>query len=139
VRPIYRTFLARPLWWFLARIKAFFLAELAPQLTNIESRLNALESLEREVQAIERVATQACTFQANASVTLEKIERRLQALEEGSARSAAEWDGLEQLLLALFRLPASHVSTPDWNTSSPEAAVVNATDLNHSHVANSVS
>lgn len=80
-RPIYRTFLERPLWWFLARIKAFFFAEVNAQLESIERRLQALEIIERRLEAL-----QQSTAQANAA-------------------RAGEWDAVEQLLLAVLRQP----------------------------------
>jgi hypothetical protein len=71
LRPIYKGFFERPLWWFLAKVKAFFLAEIGPQLEGTGRRLAA-------------------------------IEERLQSAE---ASNAAQWDALEQLLLALFHQP----------------------------------
>ena len=32
MRPVYRAFFERPLWWFLARVKACFFAEVGVQL-----------------------------------------------------------------------------------------------------------
>jgi hypothetical protein len=50
-KPIYRGFIKKPLWWFLARVKAFFFAELCVQLSNIERRLQALEQAGAQANA----------------------------------------------------------------------------------------
>jgi hypothetical protein len=71
LRPFYRLLVERPLWWFLSRVKAYFLAEVGVQIEQTGQRLAA-------------------------------IEERLRAME---ANNAAQWDGLEQLLLAMFRQP----------------------------------
>jgi hypothetical protein len=84
-RPIYRTFFERLLWWFLTRIKAFFFAETSVQLSQILRKLEIIEASQQQQQ--QRWA---------------EIEARLRATE-GS--NAAQWDGLEQLLLALLRQP----------------------------------
>jgi hypothetical protein len=82
LRPIYKAFFERPLWWFLGKVKAFFLAEIGPQIESTESRLAA-------------------------------IEERLRSME---ANNAAQWDALEQLLLALFRQPEVRIESeaPDY-------------------------
>lgn len=85
VRPLYRAFFKKPLWWFLARVKAYFFAEVGTQLADIGD------------------------FLAKAGVQLVNIERRLTEIEEHlrivEANNAAQWDAMEQLLLALFRQP----------------------------------
>lgn len=81
LRPIYKGFFERPLWWFLARVKAFFLAEIGPQLASTEHRLAA-------------------------------IEERLQSAE---ANNAAQWNALEQLVLALFRQPEVRIESDGRN------------------------
>jgi len=43
LRPIYKLFLEGPLWWFLAKVKAFFLAEIGPQLDSMGRRLTEVE------------------------------------------------------------------------------------------------
>src|SRR5882724_2149203 len=82
LRPIYRTFFERLVWWFLARVKAFFLAEIGPQLERIERRLQSEEADRQQRWAA--------------------IEERMRSAE---ASNAAQWDALEQLLLAMFRQP----------------------------------
>jgi hypothetical protein len=64
LRPIYRSFVERPLWWFLAKVKTFFLAEIGVQISQIDERVRRIE-----------------------------------------ANNAAQWDALEQLLLAMLRQP----------------------------------
>jgi len=75
LRPFYRLLVERPLWWFLSRVKTYFLTEVEGQLQQTGQRLTA-------------------------------IEERLRAME---ANNAAQWDGLEQLLLAMFRQPEARV------------------------------
>jgi len=75
LRPIYRSFVERPLWWFLAKVKAFFLAEIGVQIQNTEQRVAAMEERLRQIDV----------------------------------NNAAQWDALEQLLLALFRQPESRL------------------------------
>jgi hypothetical protein len=43
LRPIYKFFFERPLWWFLAMVKTFFLTEIGPQLESTARRLTAIE------------------------------------------------------------------------------------------------
>jgi hypothetical protein len=94
IRPIYKAFLERPLWWFLAKVKAFFFAETLECLAVLENRVKG-------------------------------IEDRLNNLE---ANHAAEWDGIEQLLLAMFRQPACATLEPAsddkrlWAGRASEAA-----------------
>ena len=50
LKPIYRV-LQKPLWWFLAKVKAFFFAETYVQLSAIEQRLQALEQASVQAKA----------------------------------------------------------------------------------------
>lgn len=78
-RPIYRTFVERPLWWFLAKVKVFFMSDITAQIHNVDGRL-----------------------QHGNEQHLIALEDRLRALE---ANNAAQWDAMEHLLLALLRQP----------------------------------
>ena len=51
LRPIYRLLIERPLWWFLGRVKAFFLAEIGVQITATEHRVAAMEERLRAMDA----------------------------------------------------------------------------------------
>jgi len=51
LRPIYKGFFERPLWWFLARVKSFFLAEIGPQIEGNERRVAAIEERLRSMEA----------------------------------------------------------------------------------------
>jgi hypothetical protein len=82
IRPIYRTFFERPLWWFLARVKTFFMSETSERLLALEQRLTKLENLEH----------------------IEEFFRR------SEASNAAQWDAIEQLLLAMFCRHESPIS-----------------------------
>ncbi len=123
LRPIYRTFFERLIWWYLTKIKAFFLAETGPQIAEIRAQvsecLRRLDSIESGYQ--QRLAG---------------IEERLRSAE---ANNAAQWDGLEQLLLAMFRRPESRVSDPEPAVSTPgEISIESVTDLNRVHAASSI-
>ena len=104
VRPFYRTFFEKPLWWFLAKVKAFFFAETSERLLRIENRLAALEKPE----------------------SIEELFRRTEA------SNAAEWDALEQLLLALYRQPESRrpLELGKENSVSQHAAIASAAEIN---------
>ena len=116
-RPIYRTFFERLLWWFLARIKAFLFAETGAQLSQI---LRKLEGIEARLQ----------------QQRWSEIEERLRVME---ANNAAQWDGLEQLLLAMFRQPESRSPHQEWRTSdSQELSSSTTADLNRAHAASSI-
>jgi hypothetical protein len=116
LRPFYRTFFERPLWWFLAKVKAFFFAEVGIQLGNIERRFRTEDAVEEQRWAA--------------------LEQRLRSLE---ASNAAQWDAMEQLLLALFRQPEPQTLDPDWKASTPqETAISSATNLNRVHAASNI-
>jgi hypothetical protein len=111
-RPIYRVFFERPLWWFLAKVKAFFFAEISVQ---ISQGFRRVEDLERRLCA---------------------IEERLQATERSNA---AQWDALEQLLLAVFRQPEFQTSEPNGKISKEtESLISSSTDLNRAHAASNI-
>jgi AcrR family transcriptional regulator len=116
LRPIYRRFFERPLWWFLAKVKAFFLAEVGIQLGNIERRFRTEDAVDEQRWA--------------------SLEQRLRSLE---ASNAAQWDAMEQLLLALFRQPEPQTPDPDWKASTPhETPLLSATDSNRVHAASNI-
>ena len=113
-RPVYYAFFARPLWWFLAKVKAFFFAETSVALENIQRRL--------EDQGQQRWAAS---------------EERLRNLE---ANNAAKWDAMEQLLLSLFRQSEVQTAEPEWKFSvSNQVPDLNtATDPNRAHAASNL-
>ena len=90
VRPIYRKFFERPLWWFLSKVKAFFFAETSERLLILEHKLDRLEKLGN-------------------------IDERVRSAE---VSNSAQWDVLEQLLLAMFRQPELRIS--DWQSSAQQ-------------------
>lgn len=111
-RPIYRTFFERLLWWFLTRIKIFFLAEIGVQMSQTLRKLEELQSSQQHWA---------------------EIENRLRVME---ANNAAQWDGLEQLLLAMFRQPESRNSDTEWeNITSEKIPHSTSADLNRVHAA----
>jgi hypothetical protein len=91
-RPIYRTFFEQPLWWFLSKVKAFFFTETAERLLIMEHKLDRLEKLGN-------------------------IDERLRNAE---VINAAQWDALEQLLLAMFRQRESRISDSGREDSTPQ-------------------
>jgi biopolymer transport protein ExbB/TolQ len=107
-RPIYRKFVEGPLWWFLAKLKVFFIAEIAERLTLLEQKLTRLET----------------------------IEDRLRSTE---ISNAAQWDALEQLLLAMFRQREQRLSGPGREGSAQQyTPLSDATDVNRVNEPNTV-
>ncbi len=116
VRPVYRKLFERPLWWFLAKVKAFFFAEVGIQLGNIERRFRTEDAVDEQRWA--------------------SLDQRLRSLE---ASNAAQWDAIEQLLLALFRQPEPQTQSPEWKVSTPQdTPILSATDLNRVHAASNL-
>jgi hypothetical protein len=114
-RPIYRTFFDRLIWWFLAKVKVFMLADLNAQVASIERRLD--------------------TAELNAQHRWAAIQERLQFADRNNA---AQWDALEQLLLALFRQPVSAIADADARRGTAEEPSLNRdTDLARVHEAGS--
>jgi hypothetical protein len=98
-RPIYRAFFERPIWWFLAKVKAFFFAETMARMDNMERQLSELLGRRQEWAV---------------------VEERLHAMQ---ANNAAQWDAIERLLLALFQQPGPRTfdATPDTGIQSLSA------------------
>jgi hypothetical protein len=116
VRPIYRTFFERLFWWFLAKVRVFLLADLNAQVSNIERRFDKAE--------------------LNAQQRWAATEQHLRNAQQSNA---AQWDALEQLLLALYRQPALLGSDPNGRRGAPEeAAFIGETDLTRVHAAGSI-
>jgi hypothetical protein len=111
-RPIYRKFIERPLWWFLAKVKVFFMAETSERLSLLESRVVELTNL----------------LQAN--------EQRFRNME---ASNTAQWDAMEQLLLAMFRQRESRLYDADRESGTlQQSAILNTTDVNRVNEPNTV-
>ncbi len=85
LRPIYKAFVEKPLWWFLSRVKAYFLAEIGPQIAAIEERTRVTD-----------------------------------------AHNTAQWNALEQLLLAMYRQPEVRPESSRVNVSPTEKAIATA-------------
>lgn len=114
-RPIYRTFVERLLWWFLAKVKVFFLAEIGPQISEC---LAKIDNVERRLQQLEQLA---------------------EPLRRAETNSAAQWDALEQLLLALFRQPESRALEANWDGGiGQEASASSAIEPNRVHAASNI-
>lgn len=109
-RPIYRTFFDRLVWWFLLKVKIFMLADVRAQLDGMEARLRSDDSHRR----------------------LTAMEERLRSVE---ANNVAQWDALEQLLLALFRQPAVSPADAKSNVRGDQTPIRSATDPNAVHAA----
>ena len=93
VRPFYKALVERPLWWFLSRVKAFFFAETMDRLTAIEMKLGGLGNSPR-------------------------YENHFNHIE---ASNAAQWDALEQLLLAVLSQPRDVVRELDSGGSAGDS------------------
>lgn len=112
-RPIYRTFVERLLWWFLTKVKIFFLADIAVQLDSIERRLREDHQQRWAV-----------------------IEERLRGAE---VSNTAQWDAMEQLLLALFREPELPRLDSDWKFNSAQCTAISSpAELNRAHAASNL-
>lgn len=91
LRPIYRTFFERLVWWFLTRIKEFFFSEVNASLADITARLDRIERGEGGPQA-----------------AFESV-------------SAAHWGVVERLILSLLRQPESLVPNHTAGWQEPAA------------------
>ena len=112
LRPIYRTFFDRLFWWFLLKVKIFLLADVHARLESIEARLQKDNSQQQFLAA---------------------MEERFRGLE---TNNAAQWDSLEQLLLALFRQPQFRGLDTDWKTSLEQEVRLEAVgEVNRAHAA----
>ena len=112
LRPIYRTFFDRLVWWFLLKIKIFMLADIREQLERIEARLQPDESQQRWAG----------------------IEERLRRMEAGNA---AQWDALEQLHLALLRQP--ELPSAESDTEALQYTLISSdTKINRAHAASNL-
>jgi hypothetical protein len=102
-RPIYRAFFERPVWWFLARVKAFFFAETLTRLDNMERQLSEVLGRRQEWAA---------------------LDERLRAAD---VSNAAQWDAIERLILALFQQPGPRtfdsISEPEIQSMSAGSEV----------------
>jgi hypothetical protein len=92
LRPVYKLFFERPLWWFLAKVKAFFMAEITGQIGQMSRKL---EVLEERLQAVE----------ANREQRVFAVQANMEA------SNVAQWKAIEQLLLALLSQPEARVDT----------------------------
>lgn len=98
-RPLYRTFVERLVWWFLTKVKIFFVADMAAQVDSIDRRL-------REEDHSKRWAA---------------IDQRLRSLEQANA---AQWSAIEQLLLAMFQSSELPALDPDGRDSALQGDAV---------------
>ncbi len=113
LRPVYRAFLERPLWWFLAKIKVFFLGDMAAQVANMERQLR--EDYQQRLAA---------------------IEQRLRTAEENNL---VQWDAIEQLLLSLFHQPQLRtMARKGESDTSRETPVLAAAPINRTHAASNI-
>ena len=114
LRPIYRTFFERLFWWFLLKVKVFLLADVHAQLNSIEARLQKNDSQQHWAA----------------------VEERLSGLERNNA---AQWDSLEQLLLALFRQPHFRSSDSDSKSGTEQdVSFSGAGELHRAHAASNL-
>lgn len=108
-RPIYRTLFERLFWWFMAKVKAFMLADIVVRLNAIERRLETGGAERQELLT-----------------AIQQEHRRA----EGT--TAAQWDAIEQLLLALFRQPIP--GDPGFGRSKQDGSLdATGNDLNGVH------
>lgn len=114
-RPIYRTFFERLLWWFLAKLKIFLLGEIGVQISEC---LVKIDNVERRLREIEELAA---------------------PLRDAELKNAAQWDAMEQLLLAMFRQPELLALDSDRELGMPpHTATSSAGELNRAHAASNI-
>ena len=89
VRPFYRKFLERPLWWFLAILKRFFLDDIEAKVNDIDRRVRAQEA------------------------TLERLNELAIQMRGVETSNTAQWHALELLILSLLQHSAPSVQTAD--------------------------
>ena len=143
-RYMYRAILERPLWWFLAKVKTFFFAELDVQLQAFEQRSatqdadarRRWESIEawlkkedssshatqQRLQALEQHFQRVGDTLRSVEQRLSSVEHQFQDLESSNVRY---WDAQERLLLSLFRQ-----SEPEPQDTLPAASASERFDLN---------
>ena len=111
-RPVYKRVFEARLWWFLSKVKAYFFLEVGQQLADIGTQLHALEH--RQAQ----------------------VEERLKTIE---ANNAAQWDALEQLLLAMFRQgSASNDRSDFWQNADNQSMIPSQEPSYRTHAASSL-
>ncbi|HEX7360784.1 MAG TPA: hypothetical protein VF283_09860 [Bryobacteraceae bacterium] len=139
LRPIYRAFFKKPLRWGMIRLRAFLLADLT-------ARLQAVETLSLQLRDAEaNLAGQLHTLRAELIPYLQRAETSLGALDPRiderfrtlEENNASQWDGIEQLLLAMFRMSPQQASVTN-GTALDEPQYSTAIDLNQVHAARSL-
>jgi hypothetical protein len=95
LRSIYRLFCERPLWWFLSRVKAFFLAEIGPQLESTGHRLAAIEDRLRSTEANNSAQWSALeqlllALYRQPEVRIETVEKICRTEEEQTSSAAGQ-------------------------------------------------
>lgn len=139
LRPIYRAFFKKPLRWCFTRLRTFFLADLIARLQNIEHLSAQLHDAEANL------AAQLHTLRAELIPYLQRAEMRgtdaglLAQLRAIEANNASQWDGIEQLLLAMFRLPEAPLPASVLDAGVlDETPYLKAIDLNQVHAASNL-
>jgi hypothetical protein len=102
LRPIYKGFFERPLWWFLVRVKAFFLAEIGPQIESTQRRLAAIEERLRSTEA-----NNAAQWNALESLLLALFRQPTEFLDSGG-RNGTERDSLTSSVSGQDRVHERH-------------------------------
>jgi hypothetical protein len=136
LRPVYRALFEGPLADITARLQS--IERLSAQLRDAEANLAAqMHNLRAElVPYLQRaqvknaeLAAQLGTVDANSAARLGGIE----------ASNVAQWDAVEQLLHALFRLPESQAAEADSKANTPEeTAISGVASLNRMHAASNL-
>lgn len=118
-RPIYRTFFERLTWWFLTRIKVFFLAEVIASLTDLTARM-------------ERIENRPIPDQSGVTGALDEKFRSLEAA------NLAQWRAMETLLLAMFRQSESRIVDERFAGRAAEHEAVNGIRPERANVATNI-
>lgn len=125
LRPIYRAFFKRPLRWGFGKLRAFFLADVIARLQSVEQLSAQLHEAEKNLAGqLHNLRAELVPYLQRAEVELGTLEPRFAAQHAHNAAhqayNAAQWDAIEQLILAMFRLPESQTSTSGLDSGAPE-------------------
>ncbi|MGH9438116.1 MAG: hypothetical protein ACRD22_09520 [Terriglobia bacterium] len=124
LRPVYRALFEGPMAEISARLDR--VERLSAQVRDAEANLaGQLHNLRAEL----------VPYLQRGDVNLSSLEPRVAAhLRSLEANNAAQWDGIEQLLLAMFRLPQSQVSALDGKAPG-EPQYLKAIEIDKVHAA----
>lgn len=132
LRPIYRAFFKRPLRWGLIKLRTLFLADVIARLQRIEQLSVQLHHAEANLAGqLHNLRAELVPYLQRAETKNSELHAHSQILE---ANNTAQWDAIEQLLLALFRVPEPRNLDLDVDIkASGETSLSRAFEVNRVH------